>query len=861
MTRPDGYEISYGYDNARRLTSMTDNLGNSVQYTLDAAGNRVQEEVRDESGQLSRVTARVIDGFGRVAAVQGAQGQTTSLAYDANGEPVSTTSPLNETTRQRIDGLRRVIATTFADNATSGQAWNSLDQLTQLTDPKGVGTLYAHDAFGEIANETSPDIGTVAHRRDAAGNLIETMDAKGQVTTVDRDLLGRPREIRRSDGEIALHQYNAAGDLVRTDDRSGSASFAYDDHGRVISKTQTVNDNPANPSRHTLTYGYERGRLTSVDYPSGLRVRYLRYAGRTAVLDVQLPGLLLEGPVPLMFGLRYTASGQPRSWFWSNGEEASRSFDLDGRMTRDEFAEYVYDAAGRITGISQKLWVRNTDGKPESFSQAPLSWLAGYDRRDRLIRFERSGASTHYTYDSNGNRLTAVESVSSEVDLEGEFEKGDLSRTTRRAFDIEAASNRLLGMTQTTELTRSGKVPSIAGATVTFTLDANGSMTGDGLRTFEYDAANRLAKVSTPQHNDSVDIRYLHNALGQRVFRSEPEADQSQPNAVILGEGFIAWLKRRFGWLFATAKPPSSSLGVVYLHGDGEIPRWALLGEYDNGTSKGRGSTEYIWLPLEDGSAIPVGFFRGGKLYAVHTDHLGTPRLVTDDQRRPVWQWPYSAFGDNKPTGPLIQARKPSAQLVATEPIEFGLRFPGQFDDAQAGLNYNLFRWYHAKDGRYTQFDPIGLRGGWNGFSYAGGNPLGNADPRGLDSPGMGPYGPGPNLGFPGMSPWIQSAAAAGSFYRNYMDMRDANTVGSDKYFHCKANCEATRFGPSGEATAISLSDLREWDDATRKGDTPAMCRADQAANAFGRSESLASPAACSAICSAFRPNGLPSQY
>ncbi len=732
VTRPDGYQISYEYDNARRLTSMIDNLGNSIQYTLDAAGNRVREEARDEFGQLSRVTGRVIDGFGRVAALQGAQGQTTSFAYDANGEPISTTSPLNETTRRTLDGLRRVTATTLQDNATSGHVWNSLDQLTQLTDPKGVATLYVHDAFGEIANETSPDINTVVHRRDAAGNLMETTDAKGQVTTIDRDLLGRAREIRRADGEIAFHQYNTAGDVVRTDDRSGSVSFTYDDHGRVVSKTQTVNDNPANPSRHTLAYGYERGRLTSVDYPSGLRARYLRYAGRIVVLDVQLPGLFLEDPVPLMFDLRYTALGQPRSWQWSNGEEASRSFDLDGRMTRNEFAEYTHDAAGRITGISQKLWVRSTDSKPESFSQATLSWLAGYDRRDRLIRFERSGAGTQYTYDPNGNRLTATESVSSDVDLEGEFDKGDLGRTTRRVFDIEAASNRLVGMTQTTELVRVGKAPSNAGATVTFSIDANGSMTGDGLRSFEYDAANRLEKVRTPQHNGSAAIRYLHNTAGQRVFRSEPAADDATPDPEVLGEGFVAWLKRRFGWLFTAAKAPNGSLGVVYLHGDGEIPPWALLGEYDNGTAKGRGSTEYIWLPLEDGSAIPVGMFRGGKLYAVHTDHLGTPRVVKDDQRRPVWQWPYSAFGDNKPTGPLIEARKPPTQLSATKPIEFGLRFPGQYEDADAGLNYNLFRWYHSKGGRFTQADPVGARGGLNRFAYVEGNPLSYIDPKGL---------------------------------------------------------------------------------------------------------------------------------
>jgi RHS repeat-associated protein len=72
----------------------------------------------------------------------------------------------------------------------------------------------------------------------------------------------------------------------------------------------------------------------------------------------------------------------------------------------------------------------------------------------------------------------------------------------------------------------------------------------------------------------------------------------------------------------------------------------------------------------------------------------------------------------------------PGTTTVAS--VTFNLRYPGQYADAESGLNYNYFRSYDSGSGRYTQADPIGLDGGWNRFGYAGGNALGATDPVGL---------------------------------------------------------------------------------------------------------------------------------
>ena len=57
---------------------------------------------------------------------------------------------------------------------------------------------------------------------------------------------------------------------------------------------------------------------------------------------------------------------------------------------------------------------------------------------------------------------------------------------------------------------------------------------------------------------------------------------------------------------------------------------------------------------------------------------------------------------------------------------------PGQYYDAETGLDYNHMRDYDSVTGRYVESDPIGLQGGMNTYAYALSNPIRYADPAGL---------------------------------------------------------------------------------------------------------------------------------
>ncbi len=60
------------------------------------------------------------------------------------------------------------------------------------------------------------------------------------------------------------------------------------------------------------------------------------------------------------------------------------------------------------------------------------------------------------------------------------------------------------------------------------------------------------------------------------------------------------------------------------------------------------------------------------------------------------------------------------------------MRLPGQYYDAESGLNYNGPRYYDPPSGRYAQPDPTGQDGGISLYAYVYDNPLAYIDPLGL---------------------------------------------------------------------------------------------------------------------------------
>ncbi len=123
--------------------------------------------------------------------------------------------------------------------------------------------------------------------------------------------------------------------------------------------------------------------------------------------------------------------------------------------------------------------------------------------------------------------------------------------------------------------------------------------------------------------------------------------------------------------------------------------------------------TAALWLVLLVSTATTQA---GTELYFVHGDHLGTAKVITNQNQDVVWQADYTPFGE---------------VVETSNQTEYRQRFPGQYQDDETGFYYNYYRDYDPSLGRYIQSDPIGLNGGLNTYAYVGGNPIRYIDPTG----------------------------------------------------------------------------------------------------------------------------------
>jgi len=478
ITYPDGSYLEHLYDAARRIVGVADNLDNRVNYTLDAAGNRLSEEVFDPQGNLALLRRQSFDSLSRMRTRLGADGGVTHFSYDPAGNLLTQVDPRQRQTSHAYGAFNRLVETLGPAGGRTGYSYDDQDRLTEVVDPRGVTTIYSYNAFGDLLEETSQDAGTRTFTVNEAGILATETDARGITRTFSYDALNRITDIRYpDDAEDVLFIYDQGpygiGRLSAIEDSSGRIEYVYNAHGEVLTETRHAGD-----LRFETRYDYDsHGRIAAVHYPRGTTLQFdYDSGGRIVGITLYHDSTIVR----LAEDISHATFGAVTGLRLGNGVRLQRDYDLDGRLSIARFEgalelDLAYDPAGNITALTDLL-------------NAKRSQAFDYDALDHLVSALGAYGYRDYTYDSVGNRLTR--------------ESGTLTEDYTYATD----SNRLTSVS-------GGPLPR------QYLYDTNGNILNDGRFAYTYNQANRLTRVS---RLGSEQAQYTHNALGQRTRKTLP---------------------------------------------------------------------------------------------------------------------------------------------------------------------------------------------------------------------------------------------------------------------------------------------------------------------------------------------------
>jgi RHS repeat-associated protein len=759
---PEGNRFEHEFDEAGRLTDAFDENGGHWSFlryrddrgdvhvdTLTAEGTATSYLDRNKS--TGAYSSMIMDSFGTVTSYdQSPDGLEVSKALSCGMElnfkydldPAYGFKYLNEMAEKSPSGLLKVTQkqktyqdtnadmipdliteTTSINGKTTMVEHDVLQALKTLTSPQGRRTTAFYDPdnlltsrlsfpglydttfdYDQKGRLTSVLINTreTTFTYDSRGFLNSVTDPENRTTTYTHDLVGRVWSISRPDGSSLEFSYDKNGNMtVLSNPAAVDHAFSYN--------TVNLNGSYTTPLSGVYQYLYDKDRrLKQTTFPSGATIR--NQYDRERLMQILTP----EGSIDFSY-LCGTKVGSI-----TKGSEKV-SYTYDGSLLASE----------ALTG---------TLGKTLSYA---------YDNDFNLKSFSYAGSTTSYTYDNDG-LLTGSGSLAITRDVQNGLPtdiSGGRFSLTRSFNGYGEISGQNVSISETPmntwNLIRNDngriieKTEVIGGTTnaYVYQYDTMGRLVrvakdGAVIEQYQYDPTGTGTRVYEVNTLRGISGRTFAYSVEDHLLTAGTRRYQYNPDGYLMsrtdGTSVTSYTYSSRGELLKVTSPDGNVIEYVC------DPLWRRIAKKVNGEFR----EKYLWqgmtrlLAVYDGSdnllmrfeyaddRVPVALTRGGAVYYLAHDQVGSLRAVVDGAGNIVKRIDYDSFGN------ILYDSNPSFSMP------FG--FAGGLHDRDTGLVRFGFRDYDPDIGRWTAKDPIFFAGGDSDlYGYCVNDPIDLIDQEG----------------------------------------------------------------------------------------------------------------------------------
>ena len=726
QTDPLGNTLVNTYDGWGKLLTSKTNLGGTTTYQYNKDNNsNITVTQYDPDGDISKKFTNRLGQDYKTSTKAFGQGQFISkdITYDVLGRKTSESEPYFE--GQNASQWNTIVyddtvfpakasATAFSGKRTETSVSGLTTTIKELNG-YGRTTSKTTDALGNVISSTDKG-GTIQFSYNAAGEQIQAKYAENIVTT-KYDSWGRKSEFNDPSNGIYKYEYDGFGQPKKIISPKGTKEYSYNALGQLISQKELSTVDGGEATNKLISFAYDdKGRIISKSGTS---------KGKSYSSNIYY---------------------DPQGRVLSNSESSNGKYFIRKGITYDDKARVTsYEKQLYSSGVLTKVQIENVysawNGEltqvKDKVTGKSLWEIKETNAKGQVLKAKLGAADINNTYDTNDfltnvNHSSQVKPGILQLSYSFDAIRNELkSRTTGGDFNINESfdyddNNRLVNWTN--------PVTGIKPTTNRNVYDIKGRITqNDQIGTIKFENSTKIYQPTGMTLNAAGEQNYNNDLIQSITYNenNDPVFIDGMKGDAAFQYGLTSMRQRvTFGGNFST-------------DGEGKFTKfYSEDGSYevikDNTTGKEKHILYIGGTPYESNIVYLKNFAESSGSYKfLHTDYIGSILAISDEAGNKLEQRHFDAWGNfthlQIGNGAITTDQNVILSLLKNLVIDRGYTSHEHF--TEVGIIHMNGRLYDPLLRRFLNADeniqdPYNTQN-YNKYGYVFNNPLMYNDPNG----------------------------------------------------------------------------------------------------------------------------------